>query len=68
VHASRGNYDDVWRKYAQRFCAKHLGDEVLPPAPLDLAEASLSSEDEVRAFYARLNELDRDGGLPNGSH
>jgi tetratricopeptide (TPR) repeat protein len=58
VHASRGNYDDVWRKYAQRFCVKHLGDELLAPPPLDLAEASLMNVDEVCAFFGRLCDVD----------
>jgi len=50
VHASRGNYDATWERYAERFSVKHsLGAK--PPAPSFFFGAKLDSADEVRAFF-----------------
>ena len=53
VHASRGNYDATWERYAERFSLKHsLGAK--PPAPSFFFGAKLDSVDEVRAFFGLL--------------
>jgi cellulose synthase/poly-beta-1,6-N-acetylglucosamine synthase-like glycosyltransferase len=53
VHASRGTYDDVWARYADRFCAKHRTGDT-PPAPPPFYEATFANEADVSTFYARL--------------
>jgi len=56
VHASRGNYDATWERYAERFSVKHsLGAK--PPAPSFFFGAKLDSADEVRAFFDLLRGL-----------
>jgi tetratricopeptide (TPR) repeat protein len=57
VHASRGRYDEGWRRYAERFCAKHALCTDPPPRRGAFYEVALASRAEVRAFYARLAEL-----------
>ena len=56
VHASRGSYDDVWLRYAERFCAKHRTGHA-DPAPPSFYETSLGSRAQVEAFYVRLMQL-----------
>jgi GT2 family glycosyltransferase len=56
VHASRGNYDATWERYADRFCTKHsLG--TTPPAPSFFFGAKLDGPDQVRAFFDLLRGL-----------
>jgi GT2 family glycosyltransferase len=56
VHASRGNYDATWQRYADRFCAKHaLG--TTPPATSHLFGAKLDGPDQVRAFFDLLRGM-----------
>jgi GT2 family glycosyltransferase len=56
VHASRGNYDATWQRYADRFCAKHsLG--TTPPAPSHFFGARLDGPDQVRTFFDMLLSL-----------
>jgi tetratricopeptide (TPR) repeat protein len=56
VHASRGNYDAAWQRYADRFCAKHtLG--ITPPAPSHFVGAKLDRPDQVRAFFDLLRGM-----------
>jgi tetratricopeptide (TPR) repeat protein len=57
VHHSRGRYDERWRVYADRFCAKHALAGVPPSAERTFFEAAFDTADEVRAFYARLGGL-----------
>ena len=57
VHESRGRYDERWQRYADRFCAKHALGQVLPPTQGPFYEATFDNADQVRAFYARLTEL-----------
>jgi Flp pilus assembly protein TadD len=54
VHASRGRFDGVWTSYADKFCAKHSLNNVLPPSPSDWAEAVFRTRAEVRAFFGLL--------------
>ena len=56
VHASRGNYDATWQRYADRFCRKH-GAGRLPPAPSSFFGASLDNPEQVRAFFGFLAGL-----------
>jgi GT2 family glycosyltransferase len=56
VHASRGNYDATWQRYADRFCRKHDTGRS-PPAPSLFFGASLASPQQVRAFFGFLAEL-----------
>jgi hypothetical protein len=56
VHASRGNYDATWQRYADRFCRKHDTGRS-PPAPSSFFGASLESPQQVRAFFGYLAEL-----------
>jgi GT2 family glycosyltransferase len=56
VHASRGNYDATWQRYADRFCRKH-GAGRSPPAPSSFFGASLDNPEQVRAFFGYLSEL-----------
>jgi hypothetical protein len=57
VHASRGNYDATWQRYADRFCAKHsLG--TTPSAPSYFFGARLDGPDQVRTFFDMLHWLD----------
>ena len=57
VHASRGNYDATWQRYADRFCTKHaLG--TTPPATSHFFGAQLDGPDQVRAFFDLLRGLD----------
>jgi GT2 family glycosyltransferase len=59
VHASRGNYDAIWQRYADRFGVKHsLGDA--PPAPSFFFGAKLDGPGEVRAFFDLLRGLGTD--------
>jgi GT2 family glycosyltransferase len=59
VHASRGNYDAAWQRYADRFCKKHsLGKA--PPAPSFFIGARLDGPGQVRAFFDLL------GGMGKG--
>ena len=56
VHASRGNYDAVWQRYADRFCKKHsLG--TVPSAPSFFFGARLDGSEQVRAFFDLLHGL-----------
>jgi GT2 family glycosyltransferase len=56
VHASKGNYDATWQRYADRFCAKHsLGTN--PPAPSHFVGAKLDGPDQVRAFFDFLRGM-----------
>jgi len=57
VHHSRGRYDERWRTYADRFCAKHALAGIPPSAQRTFFEAAFNTADEVRAFYARLAGL-----------
>ena len=60
VHASRGSYDAVWQRYAERFCDKHsLG--TAPPAPAFFFGARLDGPGQVRAFFDLLRDLSRGG-------
>jgi tetratricopeptide (TPR) repeat protein len=56
VHASRGNYDATWQRYADRFSRKH-GVGRSPPAPSSFFGASLANLEQVRAFFGVLAEL-----------
>ncbi|MEP6998554.1 MAG: glycosyltransferase, partial [Betaproteobacteria bacterium] len=56
VHASRGNYDATWQRYADRFRRKHAAGRS-PPAESSFFGASLDGTEQVRAFFARLAEL-----------
>jgi tetratricopeptide (TPR) repeat protein len=56
VHASRGNYDAAWQRYADRFCRKH-GAGRSPPAPSSFFGASLDSPEQARAFFGFLAGL-----------
>ena len=56
VHASGGGYDDNWRRYAERFCAKHRSGWAAPAAP-PYYETILRSRAEVESFHARLMQL-----------
>jgi GT2 family glycosyltransferase len=56
VHASRGNYDATWQRYADRYCVKH-GAGRSPPAPSSFFGASLDNQEQVRAFFGYLVEL-----------
>ncbi|HEX4522056.1 MAG TPA: glycosyltransferase [Casimicrobiaceae bacterium] len=56
VHASRGNYDATWQRYADRFCSKH-GAGHSPPAPSSFFGASLDNPEQVRAFFRYLAGL-----------
>jgi tetratricopeptide (TPR) repeat protein len=57
VHASRGNYDAAWQRYADRFCAKHsLGTS--PPAPSHFFGARLDGPHQVRTFFDLLRGLE----------
>jgi len=56
VHASRGNYDATWQRYADRFSRKH-GVGRSPPAPSSFFGASLADPEQVRAFFGYLAEL-----------
>jgi GT2 family glycosyltransferase len=56
VHASRGNYDATWQRYADRFCRKHDAGRS-PPAPSSFFGASLDNPEQVRAFFGYLAEL-----------
>ena len=58
VHASRGAYDDVWERYADRFCVKHRIYRT-PPAPSSFFGAGFADAEQVRAFFALLGELSR---------
>ncbi|MEO8567392.1 MAG: glycosyltransferase [Betaproteobacteria bacterium] len=58
VHASRGDYDATWQRYADRFCRKH-GAGHSPPAPSSFFGASLDSPEQARAFFGFLAELSR---------
>ena len=53
VHASRGRYDDVWQRYAERFCAKHRVGHI-DPAPPPYYETAFTSRQQVRSFYGML--------------
>ena len=56
VHASRGNYDATWQRYADRFCTKHsLG--TTPPAPSFFFGAKLDGPDQIRAFFDLLRGM-----------
>ncbi len=56
VHASRGNYDSVWQRYADRFRSKHsLGQA--NPAPSFFFGAKLDSRDQVLAFFDMLRGI-----------
>jgi GT2 family glycosyltransferase len=60
VHASRGNYDATWQRYAARFCTKHsLG--TTPPAPSYFFGAKLDGPEQVRAFFNVLRSLGAGG-------
>ena len=56
VHASRGNYDATWQRYADRFCRKH-GAGRSAPAPSSFFGASLDSPEQARAFFGFLAGL-----------
>ena len=56
VHASRGNYDATWQRYADRFCRKHDAGRS-PPAPSSFFGASLDNPEQVCAFFGFLAEL-----------
>jgi tetratricopeptide (TPR) repeat protein len=56
VHASRGNYDATWQRYAERFSRKH-GAGRSPPAPSSFFGTSLADPEQVRAFFGVLAEL-----------
>ena len=57
VHASRGNYDATWQRYADRFCTKHaLG--TTPPATSHFFGAKLDGPAQVRTFFDLLRGLD----------
>lgn len=56
VHASRGNYDATWQRYADRFSRKH-GVGRSPPAPSSFFGAALADPEQVRAFFGYLAEL-----------
>jgi len=56
VHASGGRYDDVWQRYAERFCAKHRTGYT-DPAPPPYYETSFESRTQVESFFARLMQL-----------
>ena len=59
VHASRGNYDAVWQRYADRFCNKYsLG--TTPSAPSFFFGARLDGLEQVRAFFDILRGLSGD--------
>jgi hypothetical protein len=53
VHASRGRYDDVWLRYAERFCGKHRTGHT-DPSPTPYYETRFASQVQVESFYARL--------------
>ncbi len=53
VHASRGRYDDVWQRYAERFCAKHCVGHI-DPAPPPYYETAFTSRQQVQSFYGML--------------
>ena len=56
VHASRGNYDAVWQRYADRFCKKYsVG--TAPPAPSFFFGAKLDGPEHVRAFFDVLRDM-----------
>jgi len=56
VHASRGSYDSVWQRYADRFCKKHsLG--TVPAAPSFFFGARLDGPAQVRAFFDLLHGM-----------
>ena len=57
VHDSQGTYDEQWRKYAQRFCAKH--ESLLRPMPSvfsnpELVALRLRSAEEWRLLTQHL--------------
>lgn len=56
VHASRGNYDATWQRYADRFCRKHAAGRS-PPAPSSFFGASLNSPEQARSFFGFLAGL-----------
>jgi hypothetical protein len=58
VHASRGNYDATWQRYADRFCAKHATGRSAAQAS-SFFGATLDDPQQVRAFFALLGSLDR---------
>jgi tetratricopeptide (TPR) repeat protein len=56
LHASRGQYRDEWRRYAERFCRKHQV-ELSAVGPTMIFEAELETLEHVRQFYTRLELL-----------
>lgn len=59
VHASRGNYDAAWQRYADRFCAKHaLG--AAAPSPSFFFGAQFGGPGEVRAFFDLVQAIGAD--------
>ena len=56
VHSSGGRYDDLWQRYAERFCAKHCTGRTDPP-PAPYYETIFRSRAEVESFFARLMQL-----------
>ncbi len=57
VHASRGKYDDVWARYADRFCLKHRLYRT-QHAPSTFFGADVETPEQVRAFFGLLGALD----------
>lgn len=56
VHASRGNYDATWQRYADRFSRKHDAGRT-PPAPSSFFGAALDSPEQVCSFFSLLAAL-----------
>jgi len=68
VHASEGSFDDSWRRYADRFVAKHpgLGE---PQGSPHWYGARVASRGQALAFYDELRTLDRArGGTTESPH
>ncbi len=58
VHESRGNFDETWRLYADRFCDKHQV-EYRPGTNALFYEQPLDTGDQVRRFFGHLTALDQ---------
>lgn len=56
VHASRGDYDATWQRYAERFSRKHDAGRT-PARPSSFFGATLDDSRQVRSFFALLRAL-----------
>ena len=63
VHASGGNYDAVWSKYAARLCEKHRTGAV-PAAPSPYFAVNMKSIEETSALFDGLMHIASEAASP----